>query len=88
MTPDWSPCPRCGSARVVVISKWVLPFVAWGLGGCFLIVGFAFPPLWLLIPVFIILAFAGVFGKTRLSCQDCQLNWNPKKPPVFPPRAS
>jgi hypothetical protein len=80
----WHPCPRCGSTRVQEISKWLLPFTAWGLSGCVLLVGFVFPPLWLMLSVFAVMAFMGLFGKTRLQCKDCNLNWNPKKPPTFP----
>jgi hypothetical protein len=83
---DWTPCPRCTSQRVITIGPGAIAGGLFGSSGCLILVGFVFPPLWLMVPILWLMAFFGLFGKRRLFCQDCHLNWNPKRPPSFPVR--
>jgi hypothetical protein len=38
-------------------------------------VGILFPPLWIAVPILIILSFFMLLGKDTWQCQDCKKTW-------------
>lgn len=76
---NWSPCPRCESKRVQKVSKWGVSLFFLGAASLFIWLGFLFPIVWFLIPVFLILAIVILFGKSTWQCQDCKHSWTIKK---------
>lgn len=76
---NWSRCPRCDSNRVQKISKWASFLALFGSAGCLMWVAILFPPLWIAVPVLIILAFFMLLGKDTWQCQDCKKTWIVKK---------
>lgn len=76
---NWSPCPRCNSNKVKEINKWLMSLGVFGSSGCLIWVGFLFPPLWLLVPILMIISFIMLFGKSAWQCQDCNYTWTKKK---------
>lgn len=74
-----TPCPKCQGANLALIHH---SAGTW-LGGAFLfgallfVIGFIFPPIWILIPIIWI---SGIFGAlfpraTKWRCRDCNQIW-------------
>lgn len=76
---NWSTCPRCDSNRVQKMSKWAFSLTFFGGAGCLLWVGFLFPPIWIAVPVLLIMSFVMLFAKDVWQCQDCKKSWAVKK---------
>jgi hypothetical protein len=68
------------------IKKWHQAAMLFAAGSCLVWLGFLFPPFWLATLVLWALTALMLFlGAKILQCQDCNLAWDPRKPPTFPP---